>query len=145
MLRFREIKDAKAALAYFGKSDGNYYLEGSDLHREVGGNGAKLLGLSATPDFDQFARLLQGLDPHTGGQLTAKLVDNRVVARDVTASVPKGVTLALERGDSRVHDVIWNAGRAAMADLEAYSTARVRKGGKQEDRPLHSILKDERV
>ena len=140
MLRFREIKDPKAALAYFGKSDGNYYLDGSDLHREVGGNGAKLLGLSETPDFDQFSRLLQGLDPNTGEQLTAKLIDNRVVARDVTASVPKGVTLALERGDSRVHDVIWNAGRAAMADLEAYASTRVRKGGQQDDRLTDNII-----
>ena len=51
------------------------------------------------------------LIPHTGEQLTAKLIDDRIAAWDVTASVPKGVTIALERGDDRIHDAIWEAGR----------------------------------
>jgi AAA domain/TrwC relaxase len=36
--------------------------------------------------------------------------------------------------------VIWDAGRKAMADLEEYSTARVRKGGRQDDRRTGNII-----
>ena len=37
---------------------------------------AKMLGLDAKPDFEQFKRLLNGLNPHTGEQLTAR-IDSR--------------------------------------------------------------------
>ena len=134
MLRFHPIADAAAAEAYYSKSDGGYYLGADDLRTEWLGRGAELLGLSGPPDFEQFRRLLHGLDPHTGEQLTAKLVDHRIPAWDVTASVPKGVTLALERGDARIRDALWEAARETLADLEGYATTRVRKGGAQDDR-----------
>jgi conjugative relaxase-like TrwC/TraI family protein len=134
MLRFRPLADAKAALSYYGKSDGGYYLDGSDLRREVGGKLAEMLGLSPTPDFQQFERLLNGLHPKSGEQLTAKLVDHRLAGWDVTASVPKGVTIAAERGDRRVSAAIWEAGREAMADLEQNITTRERAGGRYGDR-----------
>lgn len=140
MLRFRPIKDAKAAGTYYGKSDGGYYLDSSELRREVGGNAAKLLGLEQTPDFEQFKRLLQGLDPHDGDKLTAKLVKGRLAGWDVTACVPKGVTIAMQAGDSRVHDALWQAGREAMADLEAMVTTRVRKGAEQDDRVTSNMI-----
>ena len=140
MIRLRAIKDAKAAGAYYGKSDGGYYLDSSDLRREVGGSGAKRLGLETTPDFDQFRRLLNGLDPRTGEQLTAKLIPNRLAGWDVTASVPKGVSIALERGDTRVQDAIWEAGRETMADLEAHVVTRVRQGGQLADRATGNLI-----
>src|SRR6266446_4352162 len=118
MLRMKPIADARKAESYYAKSDGGYYLADDDLRREWGGKGAGLLGLDGTPDFEEFKRLVHGLDPNTGKQ--------------VTASVPKGVTTALERGDSRIHDALWEAARETMADLERHATTRVRKGGKQE-------------
>ena len=111
-----------------------------DLHREWGGKGAGLLGLSGLPDYEQFKRLIHGLDPHSGEQLTAKLIEDRIPGWDVTASVPKGVTTALERGDGRIRQLLWDAGREAMADLEAMATTRVRKGGRQEDRQTGNLL-----
>ena len=114
MPRFHPITDAKAAEAYYGQTDGGYYLDGAELHREVGGQGAERLGLDGNPDFEQFKRLLHGLDPHTGEQLTAKLVPGRLAGWDVTASIPKGVTVALECGDERIHDALWAAGRETM-------------------------------
>src|SRR5215467_1071775 len=128
MLRIQPIADAKAAESYYSKSDGGYYLQADDLRREWGGKGAERLGLSGPPEYEQFKRLIHGLDPHTGEQLTAKLIEDRVPGWDVTASVPKGVTTALERGDQRIRDVIWNAGRKVMAELEEMATTRVRKG-----------------
>ena len=102
MLRFTPIENARQAEHYYSKSDGGYYLDDHDLHREWGGKGVALLGLSGPPDYEQFKRLIHGLDPQTGEQLTAKLIDDRIPGWDVTASVPKGVTTALERGDGRI-------------------------------------------
>ncbi|WP_422932193.1 MobF family relaxase [Singulisphaera sp. PoT] len=140
MLRFNPIKDAKAAESYYARSDGGYYVKLEDLHQEFGGKGAAMLGLSGAPDFEQFRRLLHGLDPSTGEQLTAKLVDHRIAAWDVTASIPKGVTNALEGGDLRIHEALWAAGREAMADLEQLATTRVRKGAKQDDRVTGNLV-----
>ena len=139
MIRFHAISDANAAAAYFAKSDGNYYLSG-DLRQEWLGTGSALLGLSGKPDFEHFKRLIHGLDPHTGEQLTSKLIENRIPAWDVTASIPKGATVALERGDTRIQDALWEAARETMADLEQYATTRVRKGGAQDDRLTGNLV-----
>src|SRR5436305_7255666 len=140
MIRFTPIESARQAEHYYSRSDGGYYLEAADLHTEWGGKAAALLGLSGPPDYEQFKRLIHGLDPHTGEQLTAKLIEDRIPGWDVTASLPKGVTTALERGDTRIRDVLWWAGRMAMADIEELATTRVRKGGRQEDRRTDNIL-----
>ncbi len=140
MLRFTPIENARQAEHYYAKSDGGYYLQADDLHREWGGKGAAQLGLSGAPDYEQFKRLIHGLDPQTGEQLTAKLIEDRIPGWDVTASVPKGVTCALEGGDSRIRQALWEAGREALADLETMATTRVRKGGKQEDRTSGNLV-----
>lgn len=134
MLRMKPVADAKKAEAYYAKSDGGYYLQADDLHREWGGTAAARLGLTGEPEFEQFKRLLHGLHPMTGEQLTARLDADRLAGWDVTACVPKGVTTAIECGDTRVHKLMWDANRRALADLEEYATTRVRKDGQQEDR-----------
>ena len=140
MLRFTPIANASHAESYYSRSDGGYYLQDGGLHREWGGKGAAMLGLSGPPDYEQFKRLIHGLDPHTGEQLTAKLIEDRIPGWDATASLPKGVTTALERGDLRIRDVLWWAGRKALADMEELTTTRVRKGGRQEDRLTGNLL-----
>jgi conjugative relaxase-like TrwC/TraI family protein len=140
MLRFTPIESAGQAETYYSRSDGGYYLDDQDLHREWGGRGAEMLGLTGPPDYEHFKRLIHGLDPHTGEQLTAKLIEERIPGWDVTASLPKGVTTALERGDERIHDLLWQAGRQALSDLEQLATTRVRKGGRQEDRVTGNLL-----
>jgi hypothetical protein len=71
MLRTHGISNAKAALAYYSKTDG-YYLAGQDLGCEWLGKGAERLGLSARPDYEQFKNLIYALDPHAGKPLTEK-------------------------------------------------------------------------
>lgn len=134
MLRMKPIASAAKAEGYYAKSDGGYYLGEDELHREWGGKTAARLGLEGTPEFEHFRRLIHGLHPTTGGRLTARLDDDRVPAWDVTASIPKSVTVLIERGDDRVRGLLWEANRLAMGDLEAYATTRVRQGGRQEDR-----------
>ena len=138
MLRFRASKSAAAGYHYFKSTDAG--LDASDLHMEVGGNAAPILGLSKTPDFDEFKNMLHGLHPKTGEQLTSKLIPDRISYWDVTASIPKGVTVALEAGDHRIHDALWDAGRETMADLEKMIATRVRQGGRQEDRVTGNMV-----
>ncbi len=140
MMRMKPIADAKAAVEYFAVSDGGYYHEGAGLHAEWGGKGAAKLNLSGKPQMEQFERLVHGLDPHTGDQLTAKLIENRIPAWDITASVPKSVTTLLECGDDRVQGAIWNAFGAAMQRLETYATTRVRVDGQQADRVTGNLI-----
>lgn len=140
MLRMTPIADAKRAATYFGKSDGGYYLDGDNLRREWGGRGAAMLGLSGTPEFEQFTQLIEGRDPHSGKQLTAKLIEVRIPGWDFTASVPKGVTTALECGDDRIREALWEAGREVMAEVERHAATRVRKGGRHEDRSTGNLV-----
>src|SRR5947209_3683117 len=102
MLLMNPIKDAGRAADYFGKGDGGYYLDGSGLRREWGGKAAPLLGLAGTPEPEQLSRLLHGLHPLTGEQLTARLAEDRTPGTDFTARLPKGCTAAIERGDARI-------------------------------------------
>src|SRR5258708_1441250 len=138
MLRMRDSKSPSAGYHHFSTSDAG--LAAADLRKEVGGLGAELLGLDKEPDFEQFKNLLHGLDPRSGDQLTAKLVEGRISYWDITATIPKGVTIAIERGDSRVHDALWEAGRETMADLEKLFTTRDRKGGAQGDRVTGNMI-----
>ena len=140
MLRFKPIASAARAVDYFAKTDGGYYHGEAGLRFEWGGKAASKLGLFGEPDQKQFARLMNGLDPNTGEQLTAKLISNRIPAWDVTASVPKGVTTVLEMGDDRVHDAIWRSFRGAMASLEEFATTRVRSGGEYDDRVTGNLV-----
>jgi conjugative relaxase-like TrwC/TraI family protein len=140
MLRMKPVRSATRACLYYEKSDAGYYQGGDGLHCEWGGKAAATLGLKGDPDYEHFKNLIHGLDPHTGQQLTAKLIDGRIPAWDVTASVPKGVTTALESGDGRIQGVIWESVREAMGMLEAYATTRVRVDGQQEDRVTGNLV-----
>src|SRR4051812_15744042 len=139
MFRMMPIENAASAADYFGKADGGYFLDGEEMRREWRGEDAQRLGLNGKPTLEQFQRLLNGLDPHTGKQLTARLADDRVPGWAFTASVPKGVTTALEGGDSRIREALWDAGNEAMEDVQHYAATRVRKGNVDLDRTTSSF------
>jgi conjugative relaxase-like TrwC/TraI family protein len=141
MLRMMPIASGKRAEHYYAVTDAGYYTDGTGLKSRYGGIGADLLGLTGvTPEQAQFSNLVQGLDPRTGEQLTARLRDNRIPGWDVTGSVPKRVTLALEGGDERIQPAIWRAIEKTMKKLEEYATTRVREDGKQEDRRTGNLV-----
>ena len=134
MLNRAQIKNAKRAEGYFGKSDSGYYIKDDEMRREWGGKGAGMLGLTGTPTQQQLRRLLHGLDPHSGEQLTAKLIDARTPGWDFTASLPKGCTTALENGDERIQNMLWEAATEAVKDVERAVMTRVRQGGQDTER-----------
>ena len=127
-------KNAGTAAEYFGQSDGGYYLDGTEFRREWGGKAAPLLGLTGRPELEQFERLLSGLHPLTGKQLTARLTDDRTAGTDFTASLPKGVTSAIEGGDERIMPLFYRTANETMDDVQQMAMTRVRKGGKDADR-----------
>ena len=135
MLGMNPIKDAGRAAEYFGKSDGGYYLDGSGLRREWGGEAASPLGLTGKPEFEQFKRLLHGLDPHTGKQLTAMLTEDRLAGLGLHRQPAQRRNLG-HRGRRSPHraGVLVRRRNEAMEDVERYATTRVRKGGKDADR-----------
>ena len=55
----------------------------------MGRQGCGRLGLNGKPELEQFKRLLHGLDPHTGKQLTAQLVEDRVPGWDLPPACPR--------------------------------------------------------
>jgi conjugative relaxase-like TrwC/TraI family protein len=141
MLRMKPVGSPKRAESYYAKTDGGYYQAGNGLRCWWGGKGADLLGLTGlTPVDDYFKNLVYGRDPRTGEQLTARLVDNRIPAWDVTACVPKRVTELAEGGDERVPPAIRRALERAMKKVEQYATTRVRVDGKQEDRVTSNLI-----
>jgi conjugative relaxase-like TrwC/TraI family protein len=140
MMLMNPIKDAGRAAEYFGKGDGGYYLDGSGLRCEWGGKDKDRLGLTGSPELEQLKRLLHGLDPLTADQLTAMLTEDRLAGWDFTARLPKGVTQAIEGGDSRVLALFRAAGDATMEDLQTLAATRVRKDGREEDRVTGNIL-----
>ena len=58
----------------------------------------------------------------------------------MTASIPKGATLAIERGDDRVLDAFRKSYRQAFSMLESYATTRVPIDGRQEDRVTGNLV-----
>jgi conjugative relaxase-like TrwC/TraI family protein len=115
-------------------------MQPDDLRMEWLGRGAGMLGLKGPPDYEQFKRLIHGLDPWSGEQLTAKILENRIPGWDVNVHCPKGVTTVIEHGDGRVQDALWEAARETVADLERVATTRIRKGGKQDDRVTGNLV-----
>jgi conjugative relaxase-like TrwC/TraI family protein len=140
MLNMTPITDAGRAADYFGKSDSGYYIQDDEMHREWGGKGAAALGLAGTPTQLQLERLLRGLDPHDGSQLTAKLIEGRTAGDDLTARLPKGVTTAMENGDERIQPMMWKVLRETMADVERYAMSRVRKNNMDTDRVTGNVV-----
>ena len=53
------------------------------------------------------------------------LMEDRLPGWDFTASLPKGVTTALEGGDTRIQKALHEAGDESMADVERYAMTRV--------------------
>lgn len=140
MIRLKPVSSGKRAEDYYGKTDGGYYHQDSGLRCRWVGSGAPKLGLTGPPTFEQFKNLIHGLDPHSGDQLTARLRDNRIPAWDMTASVPKGVTEAIEGGDERAHDAVWRVLNATVSKVESYASTRVRVDGRQEDRVTGNLV-----
>ena len=139
MLNITAQKNAAGAKSYFAASD--YYAEGQEIVGDWGGKGAVLLGLFGQVDKQQFDQLCDNINPANGKQLTALTRDGRRVGYDFTWSAPKSVSLVHAlTGDERIATAFRESIDDTMREMEAEMHARVRKGGRDEDRPTGNMV-----
>ncbi len=108
-----------------------YYTGGKEAPGEWIGTGAPLLGLEGTVDADALGRVLEHVDPASGGRLTAQRSVPTVAGFDATFCAPKSVSLLFALGRPEVSNEVRNSADAAVkAALEVFEDAacRVRRG-----------------
>lgn len=124
----------------YSNAEANYYSEGNAIHGEWAGLLAEEWGLDGQVEQEQFERLVEGQDPHTGEQII-KHVESRTYTNqhgeqvtnsehragwDLTFSAPKSVSLAaLVGGDERLREAHRKAVDAALVEVEKYAQARM--------------------
>lgn len=139
MLRVTQSNSAARAKSYYSTAD--YYTEGQELVGLWRGNGAKRLKLSGMIDRDDWDRLCDNREPETGEALTPRRKSERRVGYDFNFHCPKSVSLLYGlTQDERILQAFRESVDATMEDIEAESKARVRRGGKNEDRLTGNLV-----
>jgi conjugative relaxase-like TrwC/TraI family protein len=106
----------------------DYYSEGSQVVGQWFGAGAEKLKLRGDVGLDDFVKLCRNINPKTDALLTQRMKTFRRVFYDFTLSPPKSVSIAaLVGGDGRIERAHERATITALAELEKFAAARVRK------------------
>jgi conjugative relaxase-like TrwC/TraI family protein len=124
----------------YSNAEVNYYNENETIRGAWSGILAEEIGLQGAIDQEQFDRLVDGRDPHTGEQLIRHVGEHTVTNKygevmknkshragyDATFSAPKSVSLAaLVGNDGRVREAHRAAVNKALVELEKYTQARL--------------------
>src|SRR5262249_1539936 len=124
----------------YSNAESNYYSQGSTIKGEWFGQLAEEMGLIGEVSQEQYERLVDGQDPHTGKQLIRNVEpytytnkDGKQVTTkghragwDATFSAPKSVSLAaLVGGDERIRGAHRKAVDTALAAVEEYIQAKM--------------------
>jgi conjugative relaxase-like TrwC/TraI family protein len=139
MLRIIQSQGAGHAKRYFSTAD--YYTEGQELTGRWRGEAARRLGLDGNIKQSDWDALCDNINPGTGQRLTARTRGDRTVGYDFNFHVPKSLSLlyAVTR-DERIVEAFRESVQATMEDMECEMLARVRKGGKNEDRLTGNLV-----
>jgi conjugative relaxase-like TrwC/TraI family protein len=141
VLRTHWLTSSSAAKAYFRQSD--YY---ASTPGEWLGRGAEVLGLKGAARAEDFDLLCDNIDPRTGELLRPLAREEGRVGMDLTFNSTKSVGIARElagrgnAGDPHIEEAHRDAVRYAMSFVEADIQARVRVGGKNEDRVTGNMV-----
>ncbi len=144
MLTISKALSASQARMYhakeFASQQQNYWTRNQQGHTEWRGKLAGQWSLSGSVHDEHFARLAEGQHPRTGEQLVRHQVSRTYEGKggkevtsvehragwDATFSAPKSVSItALVGGDDRVRLAHRESVRAALAELERYTQARI--------------------
>lgn len=137
MLRMIQSSSASGAKNYYteGLSKEDYYSEGQEIVGAWGGKLAARLGLSGTVEKTAFDALCDNVNPATGERLTARMDKNRRVGYDINFHCPKSVSVLFAlTNDDKILEAFRDSVRETMQDMETAIGARVRSGGKNENR-----------
>lgn len=145
MIRFdKPCRRVSGALEYFSEhmQKGDYLTEQGRVQMTWCGKAAEPLGLSSVVDPLHFERLCNGQHPFTGKKLGPR---NKAVNRRVCyfgqISAPKDASIAyLVGGDERIKGWWEESVKETLAEIEAVTAARVRKGGADEDRVTGNMV-----
>lgn len=138
MLRVTQSNSASRAKSYYSTAD--YYTEGQELVGFWRGDGAKRLGLSGTVDRADWDQLCDNRVPQSGEPLTVRRKADRRVGYDFNFHCPKSVSLLYGlTQDERILSAFRDSVYATMQDMEVESKARVRAGGRNEDRTTGNL------
>lgn len=144
MMTMSKALGAAQAKAYYGSEYTNgresYYTEHDSVEGEWSGRLADELGLEGAVEKEQFERLIDGQDPHTGEQLVRHVASKEYTNEfgekvktsehragwDATFSAPKTVSLAALVGkDERIREAHREAVELALQAVEKYTRARL--------------------
>ncbi len=134
----------KGAVEYFREhmALGDYLTQEGQAEMTWFGAGASRLGLSGQCDLTQFEHLCRGLHPLTAEKLTARDKGaRRRVCYFGQISPPKDVSiLHLVGGDQRIGAWWREAVTETLHEIEAVAATRVRRGGRNNDRPSGNLI-----
>ena len=148
MLRIIQNSSAAGAKNYYteGLSKEDYYSEKQEIVGVWGGRLAEKLGLAGLVDKAAFDALCDNLNPANGEKLTARTNDGRRVGYDFNFHCPKSVSLLFSlTGDETILTAFRESVRETMGDVEQAAQARVRAGGKFENRETANLAYGEFV
>ncbi len=139
MLRIIQNTHANGAKSYYSTAD--YYSEGQELTGRWRGEAARRLGLHGNVKQAEWDALCDNTDPHTGKQLTARLRKDRTIGYDFNFHVPKSVSILYgATRDERILEAFRESVDSTMQAMEEEMSARVRKGGKDENRRTGNMV-----
>lgn len=139
MIRISQQNSAKEAKRYYTTAD--YYSQGQETVGRWGGRGAERLGLSGLVDKLAFEQLCDNLDPNSGEPLTVRTKRDRTVGYDFTFSVPKSISLVYGlTGDESLLQAFRESVDETMKEIESEMQTRVRRSGRDENRPTGNLI-----
>jgi conjugative relaxase-like TrwC/TraI family protein len=139
MLRIIQNTHVNGAKSYYSTAD--YYSEGQELTGRWRGEAARRLGLHGNVKQAEWDALCDNTDPHTGKQLTARLRKDRTIGYDFNFHVPKSVSILYgATRDERILEAFRDSVDGTMRAMEEEMSARVRKGGKDENRRTGNMV-----
>jgi conjugative relaxase-like TrwC/TraI family protein len=135
----RIIQNSHGAKHYYSTAD--YYSEGQELTGRWRGEAARRLGLHGNVQQAAWEALCDNTNPLTGERLTARRRADRTVGYDFNIHAAKSVSIlyGMTR-DKRILDAFRESVDQTMHAMESEFSARVRKGGKDENRRTGNMV-----
>jgi conjugative relaxase-like TrwC/TraI family protein len=138
-----QSKSADHAKAYFDDAlvKADYYLQDQEIKGQLHGKLAERLDIAGPISRTTFYALCENKNPITGDRLTPRTKQERTTGYDINFHAPKSVSVVhVLSGDDHILNAFRDSVNETMREIEADSKARVRKNGKDEDRPTGELV-----